>query len=144
MKCCAIYTIRHIQPAEQRLIQENLLGSNYRILAQQFCDGFHTFRHYGLLLSDGSVVHFRGRREHIHINAWIQRTSLAEFCQGGRIYPACEVHFAFPPEEVARRALCQVGGNFGGYHFLRNNCEHFVNWCACGRRISRQVMLREQ
>ena len=90
MKCCAIYTIRHIQPAEQRLIQENLLGMNQRILAQQFCDGFPTFRHYGLLLSDGSVVHFRGRREHIHINAWIQRTSLAEFCQGGRIYPACE------------------------------------------------------
>ena len=45
----------------------------------------------------------------------------------------------------SRRAfgiVVRAGCNFGGYNFLCNNCEHFVNWCACGRRISRQVMMR--
>lgn len=142
MRCRAIYTIRRVRPAEQRLIREQLRAAGQRIFLQQVCDGFPTFRHYGLLLEDGTVVHFRGRVEQIHVNAWVQRTSLAEFCQGRGFYPANEVRFAFPSEEVARRALCQVGGRFGGYHFLCNNCEHFVNWCACGRRISRQVLLR--
>ena len=128
MTCRAIYTIRNLCPAEQRLIRETMLELKQRIFLQQLQDGFPTFRHYGLDLGDGTVVHFRGKLEYIHANAWIQRTS----------------RFAFPPEEVAQRALSQVGCNFGGYNFLCNNCEHFVNWCACGRRISRQVMMREE
>jgi len=143
MTCRAIYTVRRINPAEQRLIRETMLEAKQRIFLQQLQDGFPTFRHYGLDLGDGTVVHFRGKLQYIHANAWVQRTSRAEFCQGGEICPACEVRFAFPPEVVAQRALSQVGCNFGGYHFLCNNCEHFVNWCACGRRISRQVMMRE-
>ena len=50
----------------------------------------------------------------------------------------------YPPDEVANRALSMVGCDFGGYNFLSNNCEHFANWCACGRRISQQVMFREK
>ena len=144
MTCRAIYTVRRLTPAEQRLVRETLLDGKQRIFLQQFEDGFPTFRHYGLDLGDGTVVHFRGKMEYIHANAWIQRTSCAAFCRGGVICPAYDVRFAFPQEEVARRALSQVGCNFGGYNFLCNNCEHFVNWCACGRRISRQVMMREQ
>lgn len=144
MRCHAVYTVRRIHPAERQLIRENMLALKQRIFVQQLEDGFPTFRHYGIALDDGTVVHFRGRLEYIHANAWIQRTSCADFCQGGTICPACDVRFAFPPEEVARRALSQVGCDFGGYNFLSNNCEHFVNWCACGRRISRQVMMRPE
>ena len=143
MICRAVYTIRKVNPAEQRLIRETLQQAKQRILLQQLQDGFPTFRHYGIDLGDGTVVHFSGKMHHIHADAWVQRTSCAQFCRGGAVFPACEICFAFPPEEVARRALSQVGGNFGGYHFLCNNCEHFVNWCTCGRRISRQVMLRD-
>ena len=144
----AIYTVRHVNPLEQKLIRETVSDwkqqSMQRIVLQQLQDGFPTFRHYGIALSDGTVVHFKGKLQDIHVDAWIQRTSCAEFARGGAACEACEVRFAFPPEVVAQRALSQVGGRFGGYHFLWNNCEHFVNWCACGHRISRQVMMREK
>lgn len=147
MLCRAIYTVRHVNPLEQKLVREQItawkLENKQRIFLQQLQDGFPTFRHYGIELSDGTVVHFKGKLEYIHANAWIQHTSLAAFSQGCEICPACEVRFRFPSEVVAQRALCQVGSRFGGYNFLWNNCEHFVNWCACGRRISRQVMMRE-
>lgn len=147
MQCQAIYTVRKVAPAEQKLIREQWkaykLQTKKRILVQQIEDGFPTFRHYGLDLGDGTVVHFRGKLDYIHANAWIQRTDYEAFAKGGDIYVAQEVCMTFPQEMIARRALSQVGGNFGGYHFLTNNCEHFVNWCTCGKRISRQVMMRE-
>ncbi len=151
MRCRAIYAIRYIDPVERQLVQETLrewkqglaASSLQRILPQQLEDGFPTFRHYGIDLCDGTVIHFRGKLRDIHSGAWVQRTSCAQFCRGDVVCEACDVRFRFPPEIVAQRALCQVGSNFGGYHFLWNNCEHFVNWCACGRRISRQVLLRD-
>lgn len=147
MNCRAIYTVRHISPMERKLIRETLSDwkqqTMQRILLQQIEDGFLTFRHYGLELSDGSVIHFRGKLQDIHACAWIQRTSYDAFARGGAVCEACEVKFAYSPQITAHRALCQLGSDFGGYHFLWNNCEHFVNWCACGRRISRQVMMRE-
>lgn len=79
---------------------------------------------------------------YVHANAWIQRTGYEEFARNGEISIARDVEMRFPQEIIVRRALSQVGGNFGGYHFLSNNCEHFANWCTCGKRISRQVMMR--
>ncbi len=147
MTCRAIYIVRHISPAEQNFIRETIAdleqSTMQRIVLQQFQDGFPTFRHYGIDLGDGTVVHFCGKKQDIHAGAWIQRTSCAQFSRGGTVCEACDVRFAFPPEVVACRALQQVGSRFGGYHVLWNNCEHFVNWCACGCRISRQVMMRE-
>ena len=146
MQCRAIYTIRTLTRSEQKLIgaqwKEEKLQAKERILSQQLEDGFPTFRHYGIDLGDGTVVHFRGKVHYIHANAWVQRTSYEEFSHGGEICTATDVCMRFPEEMIVRRALSQVGGNFGGYHFLRNNCEHFTNWCACGKRISRQVMMR--
>ncbi len=84
MTCRAIYTVRNINPAEQRLIRDNMLELKQRIFLQQLQDGFPTFRHYGLDLGDGTVVHFRGKLQYIHANAWIQRTSCAEFLSGRR------------------------------------------------------------
>ncbi len=147
MPCRVIYAVRHISPAEQKLVRETITewkqNSLQRIIPQQLEDGFPSFRHYGIDLCDGTVIHFSGKLRDIHNGAWIQHTSCAAFARGDLVCEACEVRFAFPPEIVAHRARCQVGGNFGGYNFLWNNCEHFVNWCACGRRISRQVLLRE-
>lgn len=137
-----VYTVHDIKPAERQEIELCMKQSGHRIFWQQFCDGFPSFRHYGVDLGDGTVVHFRGKIQYIHADAWIQRTDRAEFCREGRMFAAPEVRYRFPPDEVAQRALKQVGCNFGGYHFMTNNCEHFANWCACGHRISRQVMFR--
>lgn len=147
MQCRAIYTVRTLEPAEQRLIREHWrdykLRTGTRIFIQQLEDGFPTFRHYGIDLGDGTVVHFRGKLHYVHANAWIQRTDYDAFARDGEICTAKDVNMSFSNDLVAKRALSQVGGNFGGYHFLSNNCEHFANWCACGKRISRQVMMRE-
>ena len=146
MPCQAIYTVRYLAPCEQKLVrehwQEYKLRTKERIFIQQLEDGFPTFRHYGIDLGDGTVVHFRGKMHYVHANAWIQRTGYEEFARNGEISIARDVEMRFPQEIIVRRALSQVGGNFGGYHFLSNNCEHFANWCACGKRISRQVMMR--
>ena len=146
MQCRAVYTVRVLTPTERRLVREHWeeykKRTKSRILIQQLEDGFPTFRHYGIDLGDGTIVHFRGKLHYIHANAWIQRTDYDGFAQGGQICYADDVRLAFSQDRIMDRALSQVGSDFGGYHFLCNNCEHFTNWCACGKRISRQVLMR--
>ncbi|CAJ0602569.1 unnamed protein product, partial [Cylicocyclus nassatus] len=43
-------------------------------------------------------------------------------------------HRPFPPTIVVDRALLQLGAR--NYNLFLNNCEHFVNWCRYGIRIS--------
>lgn len=138
-----LYTIRELKPAEHRLVEEQIKASKQRIVWQQFFDGFPTYRHYGVDLGDGSIVHFRGDLNFIQVDAWIQQTGIREFAKANKVYKAKEVRACFTPEEVAERALSMLGSDFGGYHFLSNNCEHFATWCACNRRISQQVLFRE-
>ncbi len=97
-----------------------------------------TYLHHGIDVGDGSVVHarpddfrnpFGGGR--------VVRTSLAEFAEGRTVRVRYEPPAAFPPEEVADRALAHV--DRAGYHLVVDNCEHFATWCATGRRESRQV-----
>lgn len=143
MRGQVIYVVHVLKPAERTMIAEMVGQPPVRILWQQFADGFPSFRHYGVDIGDGTVVHFRGEMQCVHSDAWIQHTSIEEFCREGCIRTAREIRYRYPPDVVAERALSQVGCNFGGYNFLTNNCEHFANWCACGRRISRQVMMRK-
>lgn len=138
-----IYTVREIKPAEHRLIAEQIKSSGMRIIWQQFFDGFPTYRHYGIDIGDGTAVHFRGTLHFIQADASIQRTPMQSFGLCDKIVIARDVCPTFAPDEIVKRALSQVGCDFGGYHFLANNCEHFANWCATGRRISQQVMFRK-
>lgn len=57
----------------------------------------------------------------------------SRFCLDDMVTPV------FDRDEVVKRALSQVGSDFGGYHFFKNNCEHFTYWCATGKKSSRQV-----
>jgi hypothetical protein len=43
----------------------------------------------------------------------------------------------YSPQEIVLRARSRLGEN--EYHVLRNNCEHFCNWCISGRSRSTQV-----
>ncbi|NLT96112.1 MAG: lecithin retinol acyltransferase family protein [Clostridia bacterium] len=142
MKGDVIYVVRLLKKQEQNLALSYYKQYKHRIFWQQFEDGFPSYRHYGIDIGDGTVVHFRGDRFLIQKSAWIQRTSMKSFLGGGELYIEENVKYAFPRNEVVRRALSQVGSNFGGYNFIFNNCEHFAYWCATGRRISKQVMLR--
>ncbi|MBR4869062.1 MAG: lecithin retinol acyltransferase family protein [Clostridia bacterium] len=113
-----------------------------RIFWQQGADGLFSYRHYGILLGDDSVVHFTGQLFSVDRAACIRRTDMEFFCAGGNLQRADDVRCVFAPSQIAVRALCQVGTDFGGYHFLRNNCEHFTNWCANGHKLSKQVLFR--
>lgn len=142
MKGDVIYVVRLLRKQEQKLALDYYKKLYKRIFWQQFEDGFPSYRHYGIDIGDGTAVHFRGDRFLIQKSAWIQRTSLNNFLGGGQLSVEENVRYAFDRVEVVRRALSQVGCNFGGYNFIFNNCEHFANWCATGRRISKQVLLR--
>ena len=142
MKGTPVYVVRSVKEKEREVLERFLI--NHRILWQQGADGLFTYRHYGILLSDGSMVHFTGTVDTIDLHAKIRRTSQEFFCQKGTLCLAKDVQCCFPSQIIAQRALSQVESCFGGYHFLRNNCEHFTNWCANGKKISKQVMLRER
>ena len=140
MKGIPVYVVRILKERERELIKENT--DMQRILWQQNADGLFSYRHYGILLEDDSVVHFTGQLFSVDRAACICRTDIDFFCAGGVLRRADDVKCTFLPNQIGVRALRQVGTNFGGYHFLRNNCEHFTNWCANGHKISKQVLFR--
>jgi len=72
-------------------------------------------------------------------DACIQHTSMEEFLDESKNEIDTIVNYKYERETVVKRALNKVGSDFGGYDFLRNNCEHFAYWCATGERTSRQV-----
>ncbi|MDR0552424.1 MAG: lecithin retinol acyltransferase family protein [Spirochaetaceae bacterium] len=99
------------------------------------------YKHYGVYNSEKSVIHFStdSGAETTAANAYIRETTLGEFLKGGVLRVDRTIRAAFPPEEVARRALSLAGAKRGEYDFLLNNCEHFAHWCATGEFESAQV-----
>jgi len=99
------------------------------------------YRHFGIYNSDKSVIHFSPDqgKEISPENAYIRETSLSEFLEGGKLEIDHSVKPAFPPEEIAHRAVRMVGTNLKKYKLLSFNCEHFAFWCATGKLKSKQV-----
>ena len=97
-----------------------------------------SYMHHGIDVGDGTVVHARpddfGRP---FGGGRVVRTSLAEFTADSHVSIVTEPPAAYPPEEVAARAIAHVGRD--GYCPVVDNCEHFATWCATGARSSRQV-----
>ncbi|MBR5486217.1 MAG: lecithin retinol acyltransferase family protein [Oscillospiraceae bacterium] len=100
--------------------------------------------HYGVVVGDDEVVHFNLNMEEKDIQ--IIKTSLKEFIGAGWDLKVCQMtklNCKFDSDTIARRALNEVGWNFGGYDLINNNCEHFANWCACGEKYSNQILKNE-
>jgi hypothetical protein len=110
-------------------------------LVQQITDGPISFRHFGIDIGDGTVVHFTGEKAFSKSN-WIQRTSLDNFLKGGKLKVDLATPLTYSRDEIVERALSKVDTDFGGYNLLNNNCEHFANWCARGRKTSRQISFK--
>lgn len=99
--------------------------------------------HYGIVTGPDSVVHFDLSNE---FDIRIQETTLKDFLGRGSSLQKClisELHEEFSPDEIVVRARAQIGTDFGGYSLLRNNCEHFANWCASGDKFSNQIPINE-
>lgn len=88
------------------------------------------YEHHGIDCKDGTVIHYRKPSE------IIERTSIATFAQGKKIYvkqyPTCYI-----PDVVVQRAESRLGER--KYNLLFNNCEHFATWCKTGVSYSQQV-----
>jgi HRAS-like suppressor 3 len=95
------------------------------------------YRHHGIYVREGLVIHYAGWVR--HSRGLIETVTVGDFA--GR-YPVRVGRV--PPEslhgnDIVRRARSRLGER--RYNVLRNNCEHFCNWCQVGESRSSQVDL---
>jgi hypothetical protein len=87
-------------------------------------------------VGDGNVVHYGALARHFR-RAPVEEVSLAFFVHGHALYVRPHTAQRFDGHQVIRRARSRLGEN--RYGLLRNNCEHFCEWCVHGVSRSLQV-----
>jgi hypothetical protein len=92
------------------------------------------YRHHGIYAGQGRVIHYAGVIR--YPRGCIEEISLEAFMEGRPL------HVGTAPDEargrdIVRRARSRLGEC--RYDLLRNNCEHFCNWCQLGESRSDQV-----
>jgi cell wall-associated NlpC family hydrolase len=110
-------------------IPEQLLAGTHLIIYRR------GYTHHGIYLGDGRVVHYAGRIK--YPQGLIEEISLAEFSEGRALRAKILRTGRFNGSEIVRRARSRLGER--RYDLLRNNCEHFCNWCRLGENRSFQV-----
>lgn len=96
------------------------------------------YRHFGIEVEDGYVIHYVGESFFKRKESKVLKTTLEAFAKDGQINTMRISGQQFRPYEVVQRAYSMLGSEFDGYSVTENNCEHFVTWCTCGERRSRQ------
>ena len=94
------------------------------------------YTHHGIYAGRGRVVQYGGLSHGLRRGP-VEEVSLVEFCQGHPIRIRVQESCWRDAQEVVRRARLRLGEN--RYHPLRNNCEHFCEWCVRGEHRSYQV-----
>ncbi|MCE2801904.1 MAG: lecithin retinol acyltransferase family protein [Planctomycetaceae bacterium] len=97
--------------------------------------GFIPYRHFGIDLGDGTVVHLasvRGDTSQMEV----QRVSMDVFADGKQISVE-QVSQPLEDDQVIERALGAVGNTH--YHVALGNCEHFARLCKSGEHVSHQT-----
>jgi len=92
------------------------------------------YRHHGIYVGNGRVIHYAGLIR--HRRGCIEEVSLEEFIGDRRI------HVGTAPDEIrGRDIVVRARSRLGEcrYDLLRNNCEHFCNWCSHGESRSDQI-----
>ena len=92
--------------------------------------------HHGLYVGHGRIIHYPGLVGCLRRRA-VEEVSLGEFARGRPIAVRTDSNPRFDREDVVRRARSRLGEN--RYHIIRNNCEHFCEWCLSGVSRSRQL-----
>jgi hypothetical protein len=93
------------------------------------------YTHHGIYLGAGRVMHYAGRIKYPH--GLVEEISLAEFSEGRPFRAEIVQTVRFSGNEIVHRARSRLGER--RYDLLRNNCEHFCNWCRLGENRSFQV-----
>lgn len=97
--------------------------------------GIIPYRHFGIDLGDGTVVHLAsvgGDTSEMEV----QRVAIAEFADGKPISIE-HVSNVLEDDQVIERALGAVGNTH--YHVALGNCEHFARLCKSGEHVSHQM-----
>lgn len=97
--------------------------------------GIIPYRHFGIDIGDGTVVHLasvRGDTSQMEV----QRVAIDAFADG-KAYSIEQVSDPLDADQVIDRALGAVGNTH--YHVALGNCEHFARLCKSGEHVSHQM-----
>jgi hypothetical protein len=94
------------------------------------------YQHHGIYIGQSRVVQYAGLSGGL-IHGPVEEVSLSQFAGGRRISTRSSERRSFDREEVVRRARSRLGED--RYRVLRNNCEHFAEWCLYGEARSYQI-----
>jgi hypothetical protein len=94
------------------------------------------YLHHGIYVGEHRVVHYAG------LMPWADRHSVEEvtfahFAKGRNVFVRTHAVARFQRQDVIQRARSRLGED--AYRLLRNNCEHFCEWCVQGEHRSYQV-----
>jgi hypothetical protein len=130
----------HSQRSLHRRFRSGLGPCDYALkLGQEPPLGAHmvaprrAYAHHGIYAGQGRVLQYGGGLR----RGQVEEVSICRFSHGRQIW----IRLAEPgwrdQPEVVHRARSRLGEN--RYHVLRNNCEHFCEWCVRGQHRSYQV-----
>lgn len=94
------------------------------------------YMHHGIYVGEGRVVQYGGLSGGLRRGP-VEEVSLSQFARGREIRVRSEETSHFNREDVIQRARLRLGED--RYHPLKNNCEHFCEWCVRGEPRSYQV-----
>ena len=123
-------------PIEQRGLYSLLAKDEQPLPGTHVVSPRRGYLHHGIYVGHGRVIHYPGLVRGI-LGGPVEEISLAEFAQGRCVWTRWAERARFDRQEVVRRARSRLGEN--RYRLLRNNCEHFCEWCLHGEPRSYQV-----
>lgn len=94
------------------------------------------YRHHGIYVGDGKVVHYAGLSRSWHRGP-VEEVSIERFAAGRAVLVKPAANARYGGDEIVRRARSRLGED--RYRIVRNNCEHFCEWCIRGEARSEQV-----
>ena len=94
------------------------------------------YTHHGIYVGCGMVVHYAGLSRSLHSGP-VEEVTFSRFSMGRAVRIVEHSDSRYSPQQIVLRARSRLGEN--KYHVLRNNCEHFCNWCMSGLSRSSQV-----
>lgn len=100
-----------------------------------------TYFHHGIYIGDRRVIAFGEgdvKKDIDAVGNRVEEVSLSDFLRKGllqvRSYSLTERLLLNKPQKIMETAKSLLGS--GDYDLLKNNCEHFSNFCAFGVRYS--------
>ncbi len=102
-----------------------------------------SYKHYGIDIGDGLVIHFRCESILAMNEAKVIVTSFEDFKRDGIVQTDQRLEPVFNPDEIVERAFSRMEPGFDVYHPKYNNCEHFSTWCTTGDKSSQQDLIRD-